>query len=181
MTEVSVSQVLESYVNVTQDDGDAEVLRALRAAGCRFAMVGSPDDGGGNISVGGLRMLAADGALSVPGSVVVIDAEPNVLEAEILLELTLELARGKTEGAVVLNESSPIGVIAREVLVGAMPLELFTANRQRHGPPDIPALRYRCNKCDPPSIRLLRAAQPGGKPPSCPSDFFHGAMERAAS
>ncbi|MFD5469539.1 hypothetical protein [Streptomyces sp. NPDC127105] len=110
-----------------------------------------------------------------------MDTEPDILEAETLLTLALELVRGDTTGAVVLNASGPAGIIARDTLIQAIPLELLTANRQRQGTPDIPSLRYQCNKCDPPSVRLLRAAPPGDKPPRCAGDFFHGPMERVAS
>ncbi|GGN30562.1 hypothetical protein [Streptomyces fuscichromogenes] len=180
MAEVNISSIREKCVDVDQSDGTAEILLALEQADCRFALVRGAG-AGQDRPLHALLTRNADGTLSTPNSVVVVGTEPDILEAETLLTLALELVHGNTTGAVVLNASGPAGIIARDILIQAIPLELLTANRQRQGTPDIPSLRYQCNKCDPPSVRLLRAAPPGDKPPRCVGDFFHGPMERVTS
>ncbi|BBC30198.1 hypothetical protein SGFS_014920 [Streptomyces graminofaciens] len=179
MADVTISSILERCVDVVSGHGDAEIQLALKPSDCRFALVHGQEAGHG-VEIRGIVGRSPDGTLSRLGPVVTIDAEPDVLEPDTLLELALAVTHSGAVGALVLSDSGPVGVVARDALIQAIPLELLTANRERQGTPDIPSLRYQCTQCDPPTIRLLRAVQPDDQPPRCVGNFFHGPMERAA-
>lgn len=176
-----ISELMEDFLDPAPGHGPQDTLRALEESGHRFALLRATDaPPSGAAAVAGLLTTGSRDASAGPGPVITIDAEPELLDGSALLALADEFAYAGAAGVIVMRDGEPAGVIGRDTLIDAMPLHLLAAGRQRQGTPAVSSLRYQCTRCAPPSVRLLRAAPPDDRPPLCPRDFFHGAMERAA-
>ncbi len=174
MTDVELSQLVGSWADVDASQGepdDAAITDALTEAGAEIALLRS-----GQALLAVVRLLA-DGSLARSNKLVTVDAEPDTVSDAFLLRLAQEVAPDPAGAVIVLRrDGTPAGVIPREPVVHALPQDLLRSTQHRQGSPRVPALRFECRRCAPPSVRLLRAPEADNAPPTCPNDFLHGAM-----
>jgi hypothetical protein len=113
-------------------------------------------------------------------SLFVLAGEPDELTDSELLDLAELLGREDLPYVLLEREGLAAGVIPRIAVAAALPLNLLDDRSERSGHPDVPALRYVCRRCTPPSFQMPRTPLPDGQPPRCRRVFFHGAMEPIA-
>jgi hypothetical protein len=180
---VLLSSLARSHVVVRDDLDLVQARAALDRTEAEFVVVVTAD--GNPLGVLGeqeMRDLGdSQGALTsladrFPG-LVVVGAEPDEFDLDELLELAELLGREGLRFVLVERDGQPAGVVPRAAIADALPLDLLDIGGVRSGNPDVPALRYVCRKCAPPSYQLPRVPGQDGQPPTCRRVFFHGPME----
>nr|WP_146173733.1 hypothetical protein [Saccharothrix carnea] len=168
---------------MTDDDEPVHTRAAMTENRVEHAVIVTPDGGPlGVLSMADLRRLGdvttsfAALADRMP-ALVVLAAEPDALATAELLDLAELVGRTGIQSVLLEAGGRPVGVVPRAALAAAVPLDLLDGRGVRAGDPNVPALRYVCRRCTPPSFLLLRTPLPDERRPTCRRIFFHGTME----
>lgn len=181
-----LSTLTKSHV-VVRDDVEVPQARAARErVNAEYIVVVTAD--GNPLGVLGRAELAELGETSQTltalahrfPTLVVVGGDPDELGPEELFDLADLVVRERLRFVLVERDGLPAGVVPRAAIADALPLDALDSPAVRVGNPTVPALRYVCRKCAPPSFQLPRAPGEGGRPPNCRRVFFHGVMEADA-
>ncbi|MEV0680444.1 hypothetical protein AB0I60_28410 [Actinosynnema sp. NPDC050436] len=183
MRPVLLSSLTRSHV-VVRDDVEVGQARAARErVNAEFIVVVTSD--GNPLGVLGVPELAELAATSETltavahlfPTLVVVGGDPDELAPDELFDLAELVVRERLRFVLVERDGQPAGVVPRAAIADALPLDALDGLAVRTGNPMVPALRYVCRKCAPPSFQLPRVPAEGGRPPNCRRVFFHGATE----
>lgn len=164
--DVRVPQAREALDRV-----DAEYVVVVTSDGNPLAVLGRPELAGLGTTTDTLTTVAH----RLP-PLVVIGGDPDELDLDELFDLAELVVREGLRFVLVERDGQPSGVVPRNAISEALPLDLLDTG-VRAGNPNVPALRYVCRKCAPPSFQLPRVPGENGRPPNCRRVFFHGSME----
>ncbi|WP_433264099.1 hypothetical protein ACQPZF_34100 [Actinosynnema sp. CS-041913] len=186
MRAVLLSSLTRSHVVVRDDVEVPQARAALDRVDAEYVVVVTSD--GHPLGVLGRPELADLGSTAETltalahrfPALVVIGGDPDELDVDELFDLAELVGREGLRFVLVERDGQPSGVVPRAAIAEALPLDLLDTAGVRSGNPDVPALRYVCRKCAPPSFQLPRAPGENGRPPNCRRVFFHGAMDADA-
>ncbi|MFE5565721.1 hypothetical protein ACFQ68_12080 [Amycolatopsis japonica] len=180
---VLLSEIAVEPAVVGDDLSAAAAVEAMTSAGVDALVVRSAD---GHVLAAldepALATLAdtdaplAELADQMP-ALIVLGAEPDEFSDEELTDLAEMVSATSSPAVLLVGGARPVGVVFRRSLASALSLTSMAMDATRAGNPNVPALRYVCVKCTPPSFQLLRAPEPDGRAPSCTRLFHHGVME----
>ncbi|MEU4803487.1 hypothetical protein [Actinosynnema sp. NPDC023587] len=186
MRPVLLSSLTRSHVVVRDDVEVARARAARERVNAEFVVVVTAD--GNPLGVLGVPELAGLGETAETltavahlfPTLVVIAGDPDELSADELLDLADLVVREGLRFVLVERDGLPSGVVPRAAIADALPFDVLDGLAVRTGDLTVPAPRYVCRKCAPPSFQLPRVPGEDGRPPNCRRILFHGAMEADA-